>query len=262
MKLKLRICSDIHTEFYAKDLHKIPKIALEILPELKDDPETVLVLAGDIGSMHKPMCLKAFLDAVAPRFKKVLYTKGNHEAYGGSLRTVDEKIQALVPENVLFIPQGSFEIEGQRFHLTTLWTDFDGQNPVSMWNAGRMMNDYRVVEGFIEGYNATPEDSLALHLKAMKFLEESVDEGDVIVTHHAPSFQSVDTRFKSSDLNGAYASNLEQFILDRKPKLHIHGHMHSPKDYFIGSTRIICNPRGYVHHGEGDEYNPRLVVEI
>jgi hypothetical protein len=27
-----------------------------------------------------------------------------------------------------------------------------------------------------------------------------------------------------------------------------HGHMHDPFDYMIGSTRVVCNPRGYLGH--------------
>ena len=44
---------------------------------------------------------------------------------------------------------------------------------------------------------------------------------------------------------GSY-SDLSEFILDRPGiKLWTHGHTHENFDYMIGSTRIVCNPRGY-----------------
>jgi hypothetical protein len=50
-------------------------------------------------------------------------------------------------------------------------------------------------------------------------------------------------------MNGAYSSDLDQFILDRPQiKLWTHGHTHEPFDYMIGSTRVVCNPRGYINH--------------
>jgi hypothetical protein len=47
-------------------------------------------------------------------------------------------------------------------------------------------------------------------------------------------------------VNGAYSSDLDQFILDRPQiKLWTHGHTHHEFDYMIGSCRVMCNPRGY-----------------
>ena len=41
-------------------------------------------------------------------------------------------------------------------------------------------------------------------------------------------------------------SNLDNFILDNPQiKLWTHGHTHEDFDYRIGSTRVVCNPRGY-----------------
>ena len=47
-------------------------------------------------------------------------------------------------------------------------------------------------------------------------------------------------------MNGAYASDLSDFILDQENiKYWVHGHMHDPFDYEIGQCRVVCNPRGY-----------------
>ena len=47
-------------------------------------------------------------------------------------------------------------------------------------------------------------------------------------------------------MNGAYSSDLSEFILaNPQIKLWTHGHTHDVFDYMIGSTRVVCNPRGY-----------------
>jgi hypothetical protein len=66
-------------------------------------------------------------------------------------------------------------------------------------------------------------------------------------------------------MNGAYHSDLREFILDRPQiKLWTHGHTHHPFDYMIGETRIVCNPRGYENDGYSEDtgWNPNLILEI
>ena len=50
-------------------------------------------------------------------------------------------------------------------------------------------------------------------------------------------------------MNGGYHSDLSEFILDNPQiKLWTHGHTHEDFDYMIGSTRVVCNPRGYINY--------------
>ena len=95
---------------------------------------------------------------------------------------------------------------------------------------------------------------------------ERSDEKFVVVGHHSPSFQSVHEGYKTEYLmNGAYHSDLSEFILDRPQiKLWTHGHTHHPFDYMIGETRIVCNPRGYESDGYSEEtgWNPDILLEI
>jgi hypothetical protein len=52
-------------------------------------------------------------------------------------------------------------------------------------------------------------------------------------------------------MNGGYRSDLDEFIMDHPEiVLWTHGHMHDPFDYVIGTTRVVCNPRGYAGHDE------------
>ena len=72
----------------------------------------------------------------------------------------------------------------------------------------------------------------------------------VVVGHHAPSRMSTHERWKDEYLmNGCYSSVMYEFILDRPEiALWTHGHTHEDFDYMIGTTRVVCNPRGYVGH--------------
>jgi len=83
------------------------------------------------------------------------------------------------------------------------------------------------------------------YLKVM--LEGKHDTKFVVVGHHAPSKLSTHPRYKNEEImNGGYSSDLSAFILDNPQiKLWTHGHTHEDFDYMLGSTRIVCNPRGY-----------------
>ena len=68
----------------------------------------------------------------------------------------------------------------------------------------------------------------------------------------APSKLSTKPQYQKDVLvNGAYSSDLSEFIQDRPQiKLWTHGHTHDVFDYMVGATRIVCNPRGYHGHEE------------
>jgi predicted MPP superfamily phosphohydrolase len=269
--MKIRPVSDIHTEFYGED--EMEALALAVLPPLPDDKGTILILAGDIGSMHKPYNISAFMDFVAPRFREVFYIAGNHEYYCGSLDETPFSIRDLVKhqKNVRFTTgeiYSRYEGEGEdvkvetrkRFHLTTMWTDFDGENLNSMQEAQMRMNDYRLIR--VRDRVAIPEDMLAMHKEAVRHLAYSISPGDVVVTHHSPSLQSIPKEYLTDRVNGAYHSDLDSLIMEKKPAIWIHGHTHTATQYNIGGTRIICNPRGYGNQYRKNGYNPTLVVEV
>ena len=98
----------------------------------------------------------------------------------------------------------------------------------------------------------SPEDSVEDHKKMLGYIDIVTREPGsyIVVGHHAPSSQSVAEWFKSDTImNGAFRSDLEEFIQDRPQiKYWLHGHMHNNSNYWVGETRVVCNPRGYVRH--------------
>ena len=99
-----------------------------------------------------------------------------------------------------------------------------------------------------------PEDAVPEHKAMVDYIrtviEGKFDEKFVVVGHHAPSKQSTHPRYQHDVLmNGAYSSSLDEFILDHPQiKLWTHGHTHEDFDYMIGTTRVFCNPRGYINY--------------
>jgi hypothetical protein len=129
-------------------------------------------------------------------------------------------------------------------------------------NSGALLKDangeliIERVDHYEKASRWSPEDSVEDHKKMLDYIKiATADYGGaprkfVVVTHHAPSSESVAECYKSDTLmNGAFRSDLSDFILDRPQiKLWTHGHMHNSSNYWIGETRVVCNPRGYIKY--------------
>lgn len=113
-----------------------------------------------------------------------------------------------------------------------------------------------------------PQDAAAIHKETLEYISRVVkdkfDQKFVVVGHHAPSKLSTHPRYKSEyTMNGGYSSDLSEFIIDHPQiKLWTHGHTHDPYDYMIGTTRIVCNPRGYIGYEQRAEEFELKTVEV
>jgi len=104
-----------------------------------------------------------------------------------------------------------------------------------------------------------------IHLNSLyrmeAFLKTHDPDRTIVMTHHAPSGQSLKAADRTKSLSCAYASNLDEFILRHQPRMWVHGHLHHSCDYRIGRTRVICNPQGYPGE-ENPEFRKDLVIEL
>lgn len=259
--MKLRLLSDFHAEFYTENFGKVQKVLDEkILPPLRDDKETVLILAGDICTAERKYMLMSLLEYFSKRFLHVVYICGNHEYYNSEFVAARDVIRDICRGlgNVSFDP-GRTSIHGKVLYTGTMWTDFDQESPVTMYTASRFMNDYRRIHW--QDRLMRPEDVLAMHKAETLMMQQIMRADDIVITHHAPSFKSIHPDYIGNELNGCYASSLEGLILEKKPTLWLHGHVHHHHDYMIGATRVVCNPAGYV--GEKDTgYKNSLIIEV
>jgi len=117
-----------------------------------------------------------------------------------------------------------------------------------------------------EAGHFSPEDAVVDHKKMLGYIQTVIegkfDEKFVVVGHHAPSKLSTHPRYKHDTLmNGAYSSSVDEYILEHPQiKLWTHGHTHEDFDYMLGTTRIVCNPRGYINYeGRADNFELKYV---
>lgn len=239
--MKINYLSDLHIEFG------------HLMHELEGE---VLVLAGDIDVR----CSVAWINEAAKYFEHVVYVLGNHEYYNRRIDKVERILRETLASNVHLLQNESVEINGVTFHGSTLWTDFDKGNIMAVMEAKLHMCDFKNIKyknSTGDYHKFQPKNAMYEHLIAKQYLTDNVSEGDVVVTHMAPTWNSIHERFRGQKLNGAFASDLSELILDTKPVLWFHGHTHDSFDYMVGDTRVLCNPRGYV----GEELNPDFDLE-
>ena len=241
--MQINFISDLHLEFGP----------LEIEPEAGD----VLVLAGDIDIKGRV----DWMNSIASKSNHVIYVLGNHEFYHGAMNNVYKETRKRLVDNVHLLENESITIDDVTFHGATLWSDFLNGNPMSYLRCDQAINDYRLIRAGDGKHRFKPQIAHSLHNISKVFLHSNVKEGDVVVTHMAPSFLSVHERYKNDmNINGSYASDLSELILDTKPELWFHGHVHTSFDYTVGNTRILCNPRGYVGEELNSEFEPNALT--
>ena len=138
--------------------------------------------------------------------------------------------------NLKVLDNAVAEIGGHRFIGSTLFFSFDPLNQLHE----KYMNDFWMTEHYRENVYAENE-------VAVRFLNETVMPGDIVITHHLPTVKSVHPMFRGSELNRFFICDLERLLSAMAPAVWIHGHTHFSFDYTFDQTRIVCNPRGYPH---------------
>ncbi|MER9371162.1 metallophosphoesterase [Mesorhizobium sp. M0491] len=204
---------------------------------------------------------------IAPAMPCV-YVAGNHEFYKNAIREglEDGRSAATQFPNVHFLENDSVVIDGVRFVGATLWTDYriEGHTELAMTYARERMNDHRLIAKQRNPWQRfVPETAFRMHRESRAFIDSALKADPietVVVTHHLPHAKSIPPRFMGDLLNAAFASDLSEVIESGRPALWVHGHTHDTCDYRVGSTRILCNPRGY--DDENIAFDPALVVGV
>lgn len=284
--MKITLVSDLHLEFSDVNLTNEQGADVLILggdimiaQDLHDHPEpanaierSMITNGQGLGRRQQTaQQFRDFLKRVSFQFPHVVYIAGNHEYYHGkwpdSIQYLRDEISAY--PNIYFLENDVKEIDDVVFVGGTLWTDMNQGDPITINVVSSMMNDYRIIRNSDRNYaRLTPSDTVIRHKNTLKHIKTVVEADPskkyVVVGHHAPSKQSTKPRYeKEFHMNGAYSSNLSEFILDHPQiKLWTHGHTHNCFDYMIGSTRIVCNPRGYEGYEEDSGWNPNLILEV
>jgi hypothetical protein len=264
-----------------------------------DQGAQVLILSGDIcvahditqrdpynvmGPEYRSNRFHDFFQRCHARFPHVIYIVGNHEYYNGDFATAFAHLKDVLGylPRLHVLEKESIMIGDITFLCGTLWTDMNREDPDTLYRIRSYMNDFRIIKDSrhpvhykdSEGHRHTrdgrfsPEATVEEHRAMLKFVKESIEANPagkyVVVGHHAPSKASTHAQYADQTMvNGAYSSDLDQFILDRPQiKLWTHGHTHHEFDYMIGSCRVMCNPRGYDGYEQQAEQWKLKTVDI
>jgi DNA repair exonuclease SbcCD nuclease subunit len=289
--MKVAICSDVHLEFGQLNLENTENAEVLIL---SGDICTAVDLrvTDSILSSAKTDRYLEFFNSCSNNFPHVVYVMGNHEHYHGDYATSATDLKHALKHltNVHVLDKEVFDLGDHRFIGGTLWTDMNGYDEMTMHHVQRRMNDFQICENSAEVVNyrvfdteddhktvrfktrpatLTPWHVIEDHKAMMKVIEDTYADTPpwmttIVCSHHAPSKGSEHPRYKHDKLmNGAYNSVLDQFMLDRPGiKLWTHGHTHEDFDYMVGSTRVVCNPRGYINYEDRADTFQLKFVEV
>ncbi len=250
--MKALVLSDLHSEFYYRQgatWDFFIKHHIETLPSAD-----ILIIAGDAGNcVSFSEIIKAIIGL--DKYQHILHVPGNHEFYLGSIPSVLYIAEQLEKEEPTYhcLYNTYFSLpSGTRICGTPMFFPRGKNTDRLQW----ALNDFTQIENY--AFLVHKENA-----KAVDFLKSNVRKGDIVVTHHAPSYRSVPAKYAGQLTNEYYVCDMEDWIKVVRPKLWIHGHMHASSDYKIGPTRVIANPFGY---GMGMEnvmgFDYRKFVEV
>jgi predicted phosphohydrolase len=255
---------------YASDLH------LEF-PEnrkfLKENPlkpvGDVLVLAGDIGYLAEYALYAEFWDYVSANFCETIVAIGNHELYTYfDLADISDGLVSTIRPNVRVYYNAVVQIDNIDFIVSTLWSKI----PIAdAYLTEKGVNDfYRIMyKSKRLSYNVFNEE----HERCLAFIKENVCRDGarpvsdsarkiVVVTHHVPSFELSSPDFAGSRINGAFTTELGNYIAESKIDYWIYGHSHRNIEKTIGNTKCVSNQLGYVSHNEHINFDNSKVFII
>lgn len=219
--------------------------------------DSVLVIAGDLcddDTKALSFMGRSWLGHVSKMFYKILVVPGNHSYYGTSICNMESKFEKILEEqkidNVILLQEKTWlhEETNTLFVGTTLWTDFNKDDPLIKIDAVSFMSDYRRIRTATHG-KLCPNYILSQHIRHKQYIitqaQKNKDKNVVVITHHLPSRTLCDKTYDGS-FDSLYASSLEDIILDNENiKYWLSGHTHNPVSLQIGQCQCIVNPVGY-----------------
>ena len=165
-------------------------------------------------------------------------------------------------KNVSLLNNATIQLGNIRVILTTLWSKVD---VAKEWAMKKWMADFRLIKSgdeklSIEAYNN-------LHENSLNFLQQELAETShlktIVVTHHVPTFLNYSKKYKDSELNSGFATELFDLIEPSNINYWIYGHSNEAvPDFFIGNTVLTTNQLGYVSHQEHLKFDRSKLIVI
>jgi predicted phosphohydrolase len=240
--MKIQYCSDLHLEF---PVNKRYLKANPIKPE-----GVILLLAGDIVPFTEIEKEKDFFDFLSGSFEHTYWIPGNHEYYRSDITERTGAFHERIRNNVSLINNSTIQHKDVRLIFSTLWSKLD---LTKEWVIKKTMADFHLIRKNenkinVDGYNA-------LHDEALTFIKSQLPIADgkktIVVSHHIPTFYNYPEKYRHSELNSAFATELFDLVESSNVDYWIFGHSHEVvPDFKIGKTTLITNQLGYVEYQE------------
>src|SRR5574343_396163 len=211
MNKLFRIASDLHLEFYKKNNLGTFINNFKSLQEYNKVPN--LILAGDICTLSSMNSFEHFLNEVSIDYNKIFYVLGNHEMYSDD----DQKI-------TLTWASGHYS--------DSVYSDSIKIFGGTLWSNATMVAFY----GLTDSFYVSRDDTLKKHNDTLEFLENKQAEYDLIITHHMPSIDLIDAKYK------VYSRINSVFGALKNSGFWIYGHTHSRKTETLQNRNFVCNP--------------------
>lgn len=258
--IKIQLLSDLHND----------KLNVGLLEGItRDEQADILVVAGDIED--GTTAIKG-LQKLSSASRPVVVVFGNNCVRGERIDLLEERAKELSQPEIGFhvLHRRSVILHGIRILGAILWTDGN-------YIPEGVTRESAHTQCASKGYDKSEESpgvpfsfqgSMREHIKDLSFLQRELDTPfkgpTVVVTHHLPSPECADRRFKSSPAATAYASFLNDRLFEQCD-LWLHGHTHSSVDIQKGRCRIVANPRGTskeLGKWGNPDFKERMILEV
>jgi predicted phosphodiesterase len=241
----------MHTVHHKQEFH-IENLVNNILPE---EPQDVLLIAGDIGHSNKQNAY--MLKLLGKIYKKVIVTFGNHDYYLVSktqqnkyFRNSFNRVQEMKAkiddiENVYVSDGEIIEHDGVKYSGTDMW--YDGK----LSNFEPNLTEDQIKEKWLYFMN---DANYIYNMKSYKFildeeiakLEKNIENVDVFLSHVGPVLpKNIPAKYDDTNTRFFFFDGMKYLTAKAAPKIWVFGHTHEQYDFRIEKTDIICNPLGY-----------------
>lgn len=250
----LQYCSDLHLEFPQNEAY----IKANPIKPIGD----ILILAGDITLFARVDRQKDFFNYISDHFEATYWIPGNHEYYQSDISNRSGTFEEKIRSNVSLINNVVKKIGAHQLLFSTLWSSISLLNG---WRIERGLNDFYQIS--YNGKRMQVPDYNGFHKDCVEFLQPALEiettGKKVVITHHVPTFKNYPPEYKGDFLNEAFATVLDDLILDTTPDYWIYGHHHQNiQEFKIGHTKMLTNQLGYVQQDEHLLFHTDKCIEL
>lgn len=265
-KLKVDYISDIHLDFWIKNMSITPKFhkridnfIKNILKPLDGD---VLVTAGDLG--HYFSQDTALLLALKKHYERIVVVRGNHDMYlvsnnqmakykHNSFKRVQEMKDWCKENDIDYLDGDVIEINNIKIGGVGMWYNLPTNGHIEQWN--QVMNDSNLIMkdwrpyynsfGYGGKIKVGSFDTQRYYLDELEKLKNI--ECNILVTHVPPVLIPEEYKglYAGDNNNIFYESDNIEAVNNTGCEFVISGHVHEEYELNYDNFELLINPLGY-----------------